>query len=233
MEDGKQSENHLAGVLACLEAEHQKLRLELKQQEALTQSLYDLAKSQRESVYKQIADHKNTAKAALCEAVKRNHERIKGLEQALLRKKEMGEQLNLLRIKVTEKLAPQLDDGLARVKQRRESLHNKRLQVEARRQKSLNRIKEAITDHQAKTMLNKSLSSFKSQGNLSISRMTTSSSKSSVSKKNKFKVVTKSQVVQEQPAEPVSFKKPKESGYKRLKLFEHTHKKDSEEESNN
>lgn len=233
MEYGRESSNHLSDILSCLESEYQRLKIELKQQESLTQNLYDQAKSQRVSVYKRVHNLENSEKTELFEAVKRNHQRIKALEKALVEKNLYSEQLGKEREQNAGKLTSKLDDSLAMVKQRREKLHSKMLQVEASRQRSLNRIKEAITDHQAKSMLNKSLSSFRSQSNLSGSRVTTSLTKSTVSKKNKFKVVTKSQMIHEQLPEAATFKKPKDGGYKRLKLFDYDYTKKSDEESNN
>ena len=226
MQDERETKDRLLAILTCLESEYEKVKAELYYEEKLNRVLHDQAKKQRFDMFLSKNDKDDQCKTHFLEAVKRNHLRMKQLESALAEKDLFHQVLDKVNRKVSKSIPSKLEKTIGIVTELREKVHAKHLKFEAQRNRSLQRVKEAITEQQAMSVLNQSLSSFKSLSNLSISNASSASIKNTSIKKAKFSVVSKSKKGSEMIEEStehhlLNFKKQKEPAYPRLKLFQY------------
>lgn len=224
MHDDRHKDNILASILAGLEVEYEKLKAELKYEEKVNRFLHEQGKKQRQQMFLEKATPEIRDKEYLLEAVKRNDARIKQLEEALGMKEDLHQTYEQVSRKVSKSLTSRLDRTIEAIAEQKEKAHASHLKFEAQSQRSLQRVKKAITEQQAFSVLNKSLTSFKSSTSLS-SNSSRTSLKSTLTSKAKIKVVStsrKDSQAREEPSEhSFNFKKKPEPNYPRLKLFQY------------
>jgi hypothetical protein len=225
MQNDKERVDLLSSILAGLEIEYSLLKTELHYEEKINRYLHDQGKKLRQDLFltKKTPDIQN--KGYLLESITKNHRRIKQLEDALQDKKQLQSALEVVSRKVSKSIPSKLEKNMEIMTNQRDKAHTKHLNFESQRNRSLQRVKKAITDQQAMSVMNQSLTSFKSASSLSLSTASKATSSTVTSKNTKFKVVSKSRKEdrseEKPPEQQFDFKKKVEPTYPKLKLFQY------------
>lgn len=225
MQDDKEQIDILTSILEGLELEYSLLKAEMQYEEKINRHLHDQGKNLRKDMFLNKNDQNVQNKTFLHDKILQNHKRICQLEDALQEKDSFLNKVGQVSRKVSKSIPSKLEKNIEVISELRGKTHTRQQQFEAQRNNSLQRVKKAITDHQALSVFNQSLSSFKSMSSLSLSNTSKASSSVSSSKKAMFKVVSKSKNLDSQidkpPDDQFDFKKKAEPNYPRLKLFQY------------